>query len=102
MADLIALLLATVSTLMMPGVQEAKFEQQLAAAVQQEQPAPIGKVSVDATKLTASTAGAVEFSFDDLKLDDMSVEYATFTVNGLKKGADGKLSIGSIEWDADI
>jgi hypothetical protein len=102
MADLIALLLVTVASLMQPGVKEAAFEQTLAATVQREQPAPLREVRVDATGLTASVAEEVEFRFSDLKLDKMTVAAVTFTIKGLKKDKAGKLSISGIAWDADI
>lgn len=102
MSDLLALLLATLSTLLQPGVTEQQLETKLAAAVKTAQPAPLQGVSVDAAGVTPSGADKVEFHFTDITLDKLDVGRATFTVSGVKKETGGKLSLKGISWSAAI
>src|SRR5436309_2968651 len=102
MSDLIALLLATLGSLLHPGVTQAQLEQKLAAVVLQQQPAPIKAVTVVATGVTATGADKVEFHFTNLYMEPLMVEKSTFTVTGVQKGKDGRLSVKAIAWSAAL
>jgi hypothetical protein len=123
MTDLIALLLATLSGMLQPGVSEQQLEARLAQAVLAEQPAPLEDVKVDATGVTAAGANKVEFRFTAITLDELVVNRATFTITGVKtsgagmpagdaggqgrprhsaKAAAPKLSLSGITWSAAI
>jgi hypothetical protein len=102
LADLLALLLATLSTLLQPGVTQQQLESKLAAAVKSAQPAPLKEVTVVAAGVSAGGADKVEFHFTDITLDKLDVSKATFTVTGVKKGQSGKLSLKGISWSAAI
>lgn len=102
MADLIALLMLTLSGLLKPGVSEAKLEKDLGAIVLKEQPAPLDEITVDATGVSASGCKTITFNFRKLTLDPLLLRTASITVSDVKKASDGKLSIGGIKWKADI
>src|SRR5690349_11881034 len=108
MTDLIALLLATLSGMLQPGVSEQQLETKLAQAVLSEQPAPLEDVKVEATGVSATGADKVEFRFSAITLDELVVDRATFTITGVQKlapaegGATGKLSLSGITWSAAI
>jgi hypothetical protein len=120
MTDLIALLLATLSGMLQPGVSEQQLEAKLAQAVLAEQPAPLEAVKVDATGVSAIGAEKVEFRFSSITLDELVVDRATFTISGVKKSGagvsagedggqgrpphsnNGKLTLSGISWSAAI
>jgi hypothetical protein len=102
MADLIALLMLTLSAQLKPGASETQIEAKIAALVKQEQPAPHEGIKVDASGVSAKGCSSITFSFDGLLLDPVLLKSADITVSEVKKGTDGKLSIAGIEWSADI
>jgi hypothetical protein len=102
LSDLLALLLASLSTLLQPGVTEAQLETKLAAAVKAAQPAPLQDVSVDASGVSALAVDKLEFRFSEITLDELQVERATFTVHGIQRNKAGRLSLKSIGWSAAI
>ncbi len=102
MADLIALLMLTLGAQLKNGVNESKLEKELAAIVLKEQPAPLEEVTVDATGVSASGCKSIVFNFKNLTMDPLLLRKASFTVEKVTKGSDGKLSIGGVAWTSDI
>jgi hypothetical protein len=102
LADLLALLLASLSTLLQPGVTEQQLEAQLAAAVKASQPAPLKDVKVDASGVSSIQVDKLEFRFTEIAMDQLQVERATFTVTGIQRNKAGRLSLKSIGWSAAI
>jgi hypothetical protein len=102
MADLIALLLAAVTGLLGPGVKEAQLEKKVQAAVLTAQPVPIGAVVVKCKGVSAKQVDELTFELTDLLLDPLLISKATIVIGTVKPLKDGKASIKSISWTAQI
>ncbi len=113
MAELIALLLAAVASLMSAGASPAEVEAQVRETVLKHPPVPLADVHITATpaeELTlkdgeqAPPPGSVQLTFDftDLYLEPLLIKHAVITVGGVQPGAEGKLSIGSIDFQTTI
>jgi hypothetical protein len=102
MADLVALLMLTLAGLIKPGVNDAQLEKKLAAVVQQDQPAPLEKVAVDASKASSEGVESVDFHFTNLFMEPLMVRDSHFVVSGISRAADDKLSLKDIEWRAEL
>lgn len=102
MADLIALLLATLTGLLGPGVKEAQLEQKVRAAVLKQQPVPIEDVAVDCAGVSASKVDELTFDLTGILLDPLLIGRARMEIGAVKPVQSGKVSIQSIDWDAEI
>ena len=113
MAELIALLLAAMASLLGTGATPAELEAQVRQTVLDNPPVPLEDVIITAVpaeelELEPGTdeppPGSLQLTFDftDLYLEPLLIEHAVITVGGLKRGADGKLSISSISFDTRI
>jgi len=101
-ADLIVLLLATLTSLLAPGVREADLEKQVAAAVLAKPPVPIAAVKVDAAGVSSHGVKSIEFDLSDLLLDPLLIADACIAITHVSKVPQGKLAILGIAWSADI
>lgn len=102
MGDLVALLLLTLNGLLGPGVTQAQLEQQLAAVILAEQPAPLESVTVEAAGVSATGVERVDFKFRQLYMDPVVIGTATFTVTGIRRAGADKLTLGDISWNGSI
>jgi hypothetical protein len=102
MADLIALLLATLTGLLIPGVKEAQLEQKVRAAVLAQQPVPIKDVTVDCTGVSATKVDELAFNLTEMMMDPLLISQAQMKIGSVKPMPGGKVSISSIAWTADL
>ncbi len=102
MADLIALLLATLTGLLVPGVKEAQLEQKIRTAVLAQQPVPIADVTVDCAGVSATQVDELTFNLTDVLLDPLLISQAQMKIGAVKPVKGGKVSIKSIAWSAEL
>jgi hypothetical protein len=113
MAELIALLLAAVASLLNAGAGPAELEAKVRQTVLDNPPVPLEDVQIHAVpaaqlKLAPGQAkppaGSVQltFEFSGLYLEPLLIKHAVITVGGVKRAADGKLTIESIAFTTRI
>jgi hypothetical protein len=102
MAELMALLIATLGALLGTGASDKVLAAQVAKAVQDKPPVPIESVAVECKGAAAQGVDEIGFTLDGLLLDPLLIKEAQINVGKVKRAADKKVSIGSIAWTADI
>jgi len=102
MADLIALLLATITGLLTPGVKAPQLEKQMQAAVLKEKPVPMESIAVKCKGVSAGGVDELTFTFTGLLLDPLLIKDANMKIGSVKPVKGGKVSLKSIAWFARI
>ena len=109
MAELVTLLMLTVSQLLGAGVSAEELAAQVQQAVVEHPPAPIESVTVYCTPEQSTELGPgpgethlLRFAFRGLMFEPLLLEEAEFIIGGVRLLEDGSLAIGSIEWWARI
>lgn len=102
MAELMALLIATLGALLGTGTSDKVLAAQVAKAVQDKPPVPIESVEVACKGSSAQGVDEISFILDGLLLDPLLLKEAQINVGAVRRAADKKMSIGSIAWTADI
>ena len=103
MADLIAILLASLTGFFQTGADPAELSQAMAAAVLETQPVPIEQAEVVCGERTAE--GYIEevtFGLSGVTLDPLEIEQTDITVFGILMQPDGNVTFSGIEWQARI
>jgi len=102
-ADLIAILLASLTGFFQSGADPAELAQAMQAAVLNTQPVPIADAEVKCGEDTAAGhISEVVFSLSGLTLDPLEIEHADITVSGIRRKADGNVTFSGISWQAKI
>ncbi len=102
MADLIALLLVTLSSLFGSGADDEQFALLLSQAVQKSKPVPMDEVSVDCTGCTVSSIDSIGFDFSGLTLEPLLIESASIDVDSLHHDAKGRITMEDLGFSARI
>lgn len=113
MAELIALLIVAVGSLLGSSADYNTLAKEVAAKVRDNPPVPITDVAVAITPAEEIElvdgeepypAGSVRiaFAFEGLYLEPLSIRDALITVDGVRLGDNGKLTITSISFDTEI
>ena len=102
MADLIAMLLVTLSTLFGTGAGDAQYSEQLSRAVRAKKPVPMETVSVECSGSTDDAIAELGFSFGGLVLEPLLIESASIGVDSLHHDSAGRITMQGIGWTARI
>lgn len=103
MADLIAILLASLAGFFNSGASPDELAQAMAAAVLETQPVPITGAEVTCGKQTAEGyISEVVFNLSGLTLDPLEIEHAEITVQDIRRLPGGNVTFDGIEWSVSI
>lgn len=102
MAELVAMLLLTLSGLFGTGAGDAQYSELLGAAVRRQKPVPMQTVEVQCSDSTDSSIGGLAFSFSGLTLEPLLIESARIDVSTLHHDANGRMTMDGIAWTAQI
>jgi hypothetical protein len=102
-ADLIAILLASLAGFFGSGASPDQLAESMAAAVLETQPVPIAEAEVSCGRQARDgTISEVVFALGGLTLDPLEIEQAEITVQDVRQLADGNITFSAIEWQAQI
>lgn len=109
MAELVTLLMLTVSQLLGAGVSADELAAEVQQAVVEHPPVPSESVTVYCAPEQSAVLGAdrgetylLRFAFQGLMFEPLLLEEAEFIIGGVRLQEDGSLAIGSIEWWTNI
>jgi hypothetical protein len=101
-ADLIAILLASLTGFFQIGADPQELSRAMAAAVMETQPVPITEAEVTCGDLDNGQIDDVTFSLSGVTLDPLEIEHTEITVFGILQQPDGSVTFKRIEWQARI
>ena len=101
MAEFIALLLSTVSSLLASGQSDTVLAAAIEKAIVAERE-EIGELNVVCSGVRAGHVDRITLELEELLLDPLVVDAARITVEQVSLAADGRLDLGDIEWTATI
>ena len=102
MADLIALLLVTLSSLFGSGADDAQFAALLQQAVLDSKPVPLEEVLVECEGCSPEGITAIGFDFTELTLQPLLIKEASIDVDRLHHDKQGKVSMHGLAFSAHI
>jgi hypothetical protein len=102
MAELVAMLLLTLSGLFGSGAADEQYSELLSAAVRRQKPVPMQSVEVLCSESSDSCIGELAFSFGGLVLEPLLIESARIEVGQLSRDAEGRMTMDGIAWTARI
>lgn len=102
MAELIALLLATLTGLLGHGASDVELARQVEAALKAKMPVPMDEVAASCEGVTASGVEQLSFDITGLLLDPLLIGQAVIKISDVTLQPDKKISLSAIDWTADI
>jgi hypothetical protein len=102
MAELIALLLSTLSTLLAAGQGDRALSAAIKTAIEKKDVAVIEELAVSTSGAAKGKVSAINLDLDGLLLDPLVIDESSIVVKDVALAGDGKMSLASINWNATI